>query len=493
MEIPVIAAAATDLASALDGVGACAADFYNPPCVSHQPITRAATSLLHRNLKRFYAAAARGEGCYIIDDQGRRWLDFAGSAAVNFIGHGSQRVAEAIARQLSSLEFAHSSQFTTDVAEDLAAELLEFAGPAFAGGRVFFTSGGSEAVETALKLARQYHVESGQPKRFQIISRHQSYHGATLGALAASGNRRRRKIYLPLVREGDAFPHIGTPYCYRCPYRCQDCAAKYAKELELAVVESHGAAAAFIAEPVSGATLGAAVPPEDYWRRVREICDSAGLLLIADEVMTGCGRTGANLALDHWDVTADIVVLAKGLSSGYLPLGAVIANSRVVAALESGSGAILHGFTYNAHPVCVAAGREVLRIIREQDLAQRASQSHGGPGAVMAHHLPQLLRCHSVGDVRGIGLLWGVEFVADRETRAPFPPEIEFADRVAAAAARRGILTYPMQGCADGASGDHLLIAPPAIITADQIEDAVNRLQAAIVETETETRKESGS
>jgi len=458
--------------------------------VSQQPIASAVSSLLYRNLKASYPTAERAEGCYIFDSQGRRYLDFSGSAAVSFIGHGSKRVAEAIQRQLSRLEFAHTSQFTTDIAERFAADLLEFAGPAYRGGRVFFTSGGSEAVETALKLARQYQVEIGQPNRFQIISRHQSYHGATLGALAVSGNRRRRKIYLPLVREADVFPHIGIPYCYRCPYRCQDCASKYAKELELAVVESRGAAAAFIAEPVSGATLGAAVPPQDYWRRVREICDNAGLLLIADEVMTGCGRTGANLALGHWEVAADILVLAKGLSSGYLPLGAVIVNARVASALEQGSGTLVHGFTYNAHPVAVAAGMEVLSIIREQALVQQASPSHGGPGAAMAHHLPQLLRCSSVGDVRGIGLLWGVEFVADRETRAAFAPEKQFASRVAARARQRDILTYPMQGCVDGASGDHLLIAPPAIITAAEIEHAVKELQSAIIETETEVKKE---
>jgi len=271
----------------------------------------------------------RGEGVYVWDAEGKRYLDFAGSAAVNFIGHGVTEVSASMAEQAAQLEFVHSSQFTTPVAEEYAQELLEFAGENFRGGSVYFTCGGSESVETALKLARQYQVEIGETRRYRILSREQSYHGSTLGALAVSGNKRRREIYLPMVLE---FAHLGFPYCYRCSYDCtdgcQNCGQQYAEELERAIKASNGEAAAFILEPVSGATLGAVVPPDGYLKNVAEICGRHGVLLIADEVMTGMGRTGRNFAVEHWDVAPDILVSAKGLSSGYAPLGAVIASQK---------------------------------------------------------------------------------------------------------------------------------------------------------------------
>ncbi len=422
---------------------------------------------------------------YLWDTRGRRYLDFAGSAAVNFIGHGVREVGRAMARQAARLEFVHSSQFITPLAEEFAREVLEFAGPRFRGGRVYFCCGGSEAVETALKLARQYQVEVGEEQRFRIFSRRQSYHGATLGALAVSGNRRRRDLYLRMVRQARSYEHVSFPYCYRCKYQCRSCARQYAAELERSIAASHGTGAAFICEPLSGATLGAAVPPAAYLRRISEICFREGLLLIADEVMTGFGRTGRNFAVDHWRVHPDILVCGKGIASGYAPLGAVIVNRKVSDAIARGSGAVVHGFTYNAHPVALAAGRVVLQRIRAQRLVEAADPDRSPSAAAQLERgLESLRECRSVGDVRGLGLLWGVEFVADKAGKQPFPAAQNFAGRVARAAAARGLMVYPMQGCVNGIAGDHLLLAPPAIITRQQILWAVDQLRGAIEEAE---------
>lgn len=433
--------------------------------------------VLHRLFRKQYPLAVRGEGVHLWDETGKRYVDFSGSAAVNLIGHGEASVWKAVAEQARKLEFVHSSQFTTAVAEEFAAELLAYAGKRFAGGQVFFTCGGSEAVETALKLARQYQVEAGQPKRYRILSRQQAYHGATLGALAASGNKRRREIYLPLVREGDAFLHVGMPYCFRCPYKCNECGAKYAKEFELALGESRGTVAAFIAEPMSGATLGAVAPPKGYFERVSELCHSQGIVFIADEVMTGCGRTGRNLAIEHFGGEPDIVVLAKGLTSGYLPLGAVLATRGIVEAIERGSGALAHGFTYNGHPLAVRAAQAVFAILRKKELGSRAATLE----KTMRGELEKLQKhCRSIGDVRGKGLLWGVEFVQERRGNVPYAPDRTFAARVGAECMRRGVLVYPMQGCVDGISGDHLLLAPPAVISKKQIAECCEALTEAV-------------
>jgi adenosylmethionine-8-amino-7-oxononanoate aminotransferase len=451
--------------------------------VAQTPVhTRSA--VLRRSFRKEFPAAVRGEGVYIWDADGNRYLDLAGSAAVNFIGHGVAEISAAMAEQAARLEFVHTSQFTTPMAEGYAEELLAFAGDHFRDGAVYFTCGGSESVETALKLARQYQVEIGQPRRHQILSRHQSYHGATLGALSVSGNKRRREMYLPMVRE---FPHIGMPYCYRCSFDCTDgcrnCGQQYAAELERAIETGNGEAAAFIFEPVSGATLGAVVPPPGYLESIAEICRRHDVLLIADEVMTGMGRTGRNFAVEHWDVKPDILVTAKGLASGYAPLGAVIATRKIVDAIAGGSGAFLHGFTYNAHPISLAAGRAVLHRLQSQKLVAAADSSRANtPASHFRDALQSLIGQESVGDVRGIGLLWAVEFVADKSSKRPFPAEHNFAGRVAAAALKCGLLVYPMQGSVDGTAGDHLLLAPPAVITMEQIRWSIDQLSAAIAE-----------
>ena len=442
------------------------------------------SAVFRRSFHRDFPSAVRGEGVFLWDGEGKKYLDLAGSAAVNFIGHGVPEIAAAMAEQAARLEFAHSSQFTTPVAEDFADQLLAFAGEHFRGGSVYFTSGGSEAMETALKLARQYQVETGQPRRFQVLSRAQSYHGATLGALAVSGNKRRRDLYLPMIRE---FAHLSPPYPYRCRFDCRDgctsCAPKYAAELERAIAASNGEAAAFLFEPVSGATLGAVVPPPGYLESVAEICRRHDVLLIADEVMTGMGRTGRNFAVAHWGVRPDIVVTAKGLSSGYAPLGAVIASKRVVDAVASRSGAFVHGFTYNAHPVALAAARAVLRYLQAGKLTEAADEDRArSPAAHLRHGLETVRSLDCVGDLRGIGLLRAVEFVADKATKRPLPPAEGFSAKVGAAAMKRGLLVYPMQGSVDGDRGDHILLAPPAVISPEQIDWAVEQLLAAIRE-----------
>jgi adenosylmethionine-8-amino-7-oxononanoate aminotransferase len=362
--------------------------------------------------------------------------------------------------------------------------LLAFAGENFRGGAVYFCSGGSEAVETAMKLARQYQVEIGQDQRSQIISRNQSYHGATLGAVAISRNKRRREIYRPMLRE---FATVDAPYCYRCVHDCTDgcydCGQRYAAEVEQAIADSHGKVAAVILEPVSGATLGAVVPPKGYLETIAKICNKNQVLLVADEVMTGMGRTGRNFAVEHWGVAPDILVTAKGRSSGYVPLGAVIMSKKVVDAIASGSGSFMHGFTYSSHPISLAAGRAVLKYISEHKLVEAADSDRPGTIArTLKENLAQLRMLNHVGEVRGLGLLWAIEFVSDTESRDSFPAEVNFSGQVAQAATERGLLVYPVQGCADGDCGDHVLIAPPAVISSDQVSWACEQLAAAIEE-----------
>jgi adenosylmethionine-8-amino-7-oxononanoate aminotransferase len=445
---------------------------------------RTDSALLRRSFRKSLPSAVRGEGAYLWDAAGKQYLDFSGSAAVNFIGHGVTEIVTAMTEQARCLEFVHGSQFTTPISEQYAAELLQFAGENFRGGAVYFCSGGSEAVEAALKLGRQYQVEIGERQRSQIVSRNQSYHGATLGAVAVSRNKRRRDIYRPMLRE---FATVSAPYCYRCAYDCSDgcfnCGQEYAAEIEQAIGDSDDAVAAVILEPVSGATLGAVVPPKGYLEKVAEICHRKQVLLIADEVMSGMGRSGRNFAVDHWSVTPDILVAAKGLSSGYAPLGALIISKKVVDVIASGSGSFIHGFTYSSHPISLAAGRAVLNQIVQRGLVETAdSETDGSVANTLRENLGRMLDLNAVGDVRGIGLLWAVEFVSNRATKAPFPAQANFCGRVAQSAIGRGLLVYPVQGCVDGDLGDHILIAPPAVISSDQIKWACGQLGAAIEE-----------
>jgi adenosylmethionine-8-amino-7-oxononanoate aminotransferase len=420
-----------------------------------------------RNFLKRYPDATRGEGCFVYTEDGRRFLDASGGAAVVTIGHGVKEVAVAMAEQASRLAYVHSSQFHTEVAEKLARRILALAPERMREqGRVYFTSGGSEATDTALKLARQYWLERGESKRFRVISRLQSYHGSTLGALSVSGNVRRREPFAPMLPE---WGHIPPCYCYRCPYglRYPECNVECAVELNR-ILERDGSddVAAFIFEPVVGATLGAVPPPDGYVQRIAEICRQHGILLIADEVMTGMGRTGKPFAVEHWGATPDMILVGKGIASGYAPLGAVIVAGNVAETISKGSGTFLHGFTYNAHPVATAAGNAVLDYIERENLFARVNVAE----REMRAALEPLKKFSVVGDVRGIGLLWGIEFVQDAKTREPFPHDARIASRVHDDLLEEGIMTYPIQGCVDGLRGDHILLAPPFTITSSMIQ-----------------------
>ncbi|HEV2386614.1 MAG TPA: aspartate aminotransferase family protein [Candidatus Acidoferrales bacterium] len=439
----------------------------------------AARSLFPRNFHKPYPFAARGEGCWLFTSEGKKLLDAAGSGAVVSIGHGVEEIGRAMAQQARQLGFVHSTQFHNQAAEELAERLLALAPARFrSGGRVFLTSGGSEATETALKLCRQYWLERGEPRRTKVVSRWQSYHGTTLGALAVSGNVGRRKPYLPLLAD---WGHIPPCYCYRCPLELSfpQCDLACAAELENRIAgDERGTVAGFIFEPVVGATLGGVAPAPGYLERIDGICRRHDVLLIADEVITGIGRLGTNFGVDRWGIEPDLITVGKGVGSGYAPLGAVLASGRVVEAIARGSGKFVHGFTYNAHPVSAAAGVAVLNYLERLRLIDRVLNA----GAELARALEGLkARFPIIGDVRGSGLLFGIELVRDRDTRAPFPPDLRMADRVYQAAFEAGVLTYPVQGCVDGERGDHLMLAPPFVISEAEIEALIAGLETAFV------------
>jgi adenosylmethionine-8-amino-7-oxononanoate aminotransferase len=341
---------------------------------------------------------------------------------------------------------------------------------------VYFTSGGSEATETAIKLARQYFLEVNQPARYRIISRRQSYHGSTLGAMSVSGNLARRTPYGPMLAE---WGHIAPCFCYHCPFdlKYPECGLACADDLDVVLKKSGSAdVAAFLFEPVVGATLGASVPPEGYARRISDICNAHGILLIADEVMSGMGRTGKPFAIQHWNVEPDIILAGKGIASGYAPLGAVLVSNKLATAFESGSGAFQHGFTFQAHPISTAAGNAVLDYIESCHLFGQVA-----PAAEKLRCALKPLQAHPhVGDIRGLGLLIGIEFVEDKTTRDPFAKSDQIAERIRQAAMDEGVLTYPTQGCVDGIVGDHILLAPPFILNSNEIIMIASALQKAL-------------
>jgi adenosylmethionine-8-amino-7-oxononanoate aminotransferase len=439
-------------------------------------VTKAAdlSSLFPRDFRKVYPLAVRGEGCYLYDAEGRRYLDACGGAAVVTIGHGVREVIEGIAQQMLRLAYAHTSQFFTPVAEELARVLAEkFPGPRQQV-RVHFTSGGSEATETALKIARAYWLARGEPKRWKIISRWVSYHGATLGALGVSGNRQRRAAYAPLLADT---PHIAPCYCYRCPFEktfpaCQlACAHELAQAIEQAGPET---VAGFICEPIVGASSGA-VPPDGYLQMVREVCERYDILFIADEVMTGAGRTGKYFAVEHWGVVPDMILVGKGLASGYAPLGAVLAGEKVWQPLAAAAGKLDHGFTYQCHPPALAAGLAVQKHLDKHNLVARARAT----GDLLGERLATLFAEPGVGDVRGRGMLWTIEFAQEKSTRKPYPPERTVSQRIYESLNARGVLVYPMRGAAGDGQGDHILIAPPYVITNEQVEALTQALTAA--------------
>jgi adenosylmethionine-8-amino-7-oxononanoate aminotransferase len=382
-----------------------------------------------------------------------------------------------MAEQSDRIAFAHTTQFHSESAEKLAARVLAIAPRNFQnGGRVYFTSGGSEATETAIKLVRQYFLESKQPSRFRIVSRRQSYHGSTLGAMSVSGNVGRRAPYAPMIPE---WGHVAPCFCYHCPFgkTYPECNLACADDLEAFLLANDASTiAAFIFEPVVGATLGAVPAVDGYTARIADICRKHGILLIADEVMSGMGRTGKPFASQHWGLEPDIILTGKGIASGYAPLGAVLVAPHVVEAYEKGTAAFMHGFTYQAHPVATAAGNAVFDYLETHKLFDRVAPV----GETLRKALSAIESHPNVGQVRGLGLLQGVEFVKNKSTRDPFPKESAIAEKIRQAALEKNVLTYPSQGAVDGSRGDHVLLAPPFTINPQECQLIADALQYAL-------------
>ncbi|MGH6790896.1 MAG: aspartate aminotransferase family protein [Pseudolabrys sp.] len=434
------------------------------------------THVLHRSIAHNYPTAVSGKGIYIRDQNGKEYLDASGGAAVSCLGHSHPEILDAMRAQLDKLEYAHTSFFTTQVAEELADDLAAHAPDGI--GHVFYVSGGSEAIEAALKLARQYFVEIGEPQRKYLIARRQSYHGITLGALAIGGRPWQRKQFAPLLIETH---HVSPVYEYR-ERRADETPRAYgerlAQEIEAKINELGGEnVIAFVAETVVGATMGAVPAVPGYFKRVREICDRHGILLILDEVMCGMGRTGTLHACEQDGVNPDLIAIAKGLGGGFAPIGALLLHNNIFKALVDGSGAFQHSHTYTGHPLACAAALAVQRVMRRDNLLDNVRKQ----GAYFARRLQERFGNHPfVGDVRGRGLFQGVELVADRGSREPFDPALKLHARIKREAMARGLMVYPMGGTADGARGDHVLLAPPFIVDNAAIDTIVEKLGDAI-------------
>jgi adenosylmethionine-8-amino-7-oxononanoate aminotransferase len=431
--------------------------------------------MIHRNLRSEVPTAVAGDGPYIIDSKGKRYFDGSGGASVSCLGHSDREVTDAIKAQIEAIPYAHTGFFTTGPAEELAEHLASKAPPTL--GNCYFVSGGSEAIESALKIARQYFVERGEPERRHIIARLQSYHGNTLGALAAGGNMWRRQQYMPLLIETH---HISPCYEYRGKRADESVEAyglRVADELEAKIEElGPSTVMAFIAEPVVGATLGAVPAVPGYFKRIREICDRHGVLLILDEVMCGMGRCGTRFAFEQEGIVPDVVCMAKGLGAGYQPIGAMMVEDKIVDAIREGSGFFQHGYTYLGHAAACAGALAVQKVIDKRDLVTRVNVM----GKELRSRLEALLGNHpNVGDIRGRGLFLGIELVRDRMTKEPFDPALGMNLKLKAAAMEEGLMCYPMGGTLDGKRGDHVIVSPPYIIDESHIDEIIDKLSAA--------------
>lgn len=433
------------------------------------------SALFPRDFQRIPIRVERGDGVYLYDSQGKRYLDAAAGAAVCNLGHNHPEIVEALHLQAQRLAYAHPMTFVSLPLLELAERLVQTAPTDLT--RACFASGGSEANETAIKLARQYHVQRGHPSKYKVLARRVSYHGATLGALALSGQVGRRRAFSPLLKSS---PRIAPAYCYRCPFGKipERCALECADDLERAILEEGPEnVAAFIAEPVSGSSAPGAYPPDSYWEKIRKICDRYDVLLIVDEVMCGIGRTGRWWAIQHSGVMPDLLTTAKGLSGGYTPIGAVLVHERIYRAITETNGNFFHGFTFGGNPLSCAVAVKVLEILDREGLVARAQEQ----GEKLLAWLHEALSSHPhVGEIRGRGLLLGVEFVADRETKRPFPADLDVRGRIARAALEQGLYLYPGGGSVDGIRGDHVLIAPPLIIEDEQLAQIVEGLVRAV-------------
>ncbi len=438
-------------------------------------MTATHSHVFHRKHTFNKPTIAHGKGIYLWDTSGKQYIDASGGAVVVNVGHGVEEIADAMHQQASQVAYAHATMFTSQPLEDLADRLARHL--PLEDAQLFFMASGSEATETAMKVARQIQIARGEPSRYKIISRWGAYHGATMGALAISGKPSMRGIYAPMFTE---MPHITPPYPYRGPY-ADDlerhglwAAEALAQEIER---QRPDTVAAFIAESIGGATLGAVVPPDSYWPRIREICDHYGVLLIADEVMTGMGRTGKWFGIQHWDVIPDIMCLGKGVSGGYTPLSVTAVRGELVDLLFARTGDFNHGGTFSHQPVAAAAGLAAVRYLEDYDLIARSAKM----GVVLGEQLRAALGDHAhVGEIRGRGLMWAVEFVKDRTTREPFPSGVHLASAVFTRAFEDGLIVYAVSGCADGTNGDHVMLSPPLVVNEEQIAEIVAKLTTAI-------------
>ena len=439
-------------------------------------MAQAKSRILHRHLQQSYPVAVAGHGIYLTDADGKTYMDASGGAAVSCLGHGHPDVLAAMHAQIDKLAYAHTSFFTTEVAEELATHLVQRAPAGMS--HVYFVSGGSEAMEAALKMARQYCVEIGQPQRTDFIARRQSYHGNTLGALAIGGNQGRRAPFAPILIEAT---HVSPCYPYReqaAGETPQQYGLRLAAELEQAI-RARGAdrVIAFVAETVGGATAGVLAPVAGYFKAVREVCDRHGVLLILDEVMCGMGRTGTLHACEQDGVVPDLMAIAKGLGGGYQPIGAVLAQQRIVAAMGSGSGFFQHGHTYLGHAIACAAALAVQKVIERDGLLAQVRAR----GATLVRLLEEAFGAHPhVGDMRGRGLFHGIELVQDRTSKQPFQPAKKLHARIKKEAMARGLMVYPMGGTVDGNQGDHIVLAPPFITSETELAAIVERLRDSI-------------
>ncbi|MEJ6122183.1 aspartate aminotransferase family protein [Vibrio sp. 2-Bac 85] len=436
------------------------------------------THVFHRHCHAKLPSIASGEGVYLFDTEGKQYLDGCGGAAVSNLGHNHTAVKDAIKQQLDAIPFAHTGFFTNQVSEDLATLLTDLAPDPL--NHVYFVSGGSEAVESALKMARQYFVEIGKPQKTQFIARRQSYHGNTLGALAVGGNEWRKEPFRPLL---SSVHHISPCYAYRDQGDNEtelDYSMRVANELETKILEV-GAdnVMAFVAEPVVGATTGAVPATEGYFKRIREICDQYDVLLILDEVMCGIGRTGTFYAFEQDKIIPDLVTIAKGLGAGYQPIGAVVASSKIYDAIANGSGFFQHGHTFMAHPMACASALATINTILNEHLLDKVTEQ----GEKLKNKLEVALQpLPYVGDIRGRGLFLGVELVADKLTKTPLASSTEANKKVKNIAMQHGLMCYPMAGTIDGKQGHHILIAPPFIINDEQLDELVSKLTSALIE-----------
>jgi len=436
------------------------------------------SSILHRTLELTPPTAVGGEGNYLIDDAGKRYLDACGGAAVSCLGHDNARVREALKAELDNIAFAHSGFFTNQPSEELAQFLIDRAPKGTGLGRIMYLGSGSEAMEAALKLARQYHLERGEPQRSNIIARAPSYHGNTLGALATGGHAGRREPFQPLLMN---VSHIDAAYEYRMRREGEvgaDFALRMANLLEEEIQKlGTETVMAFVAEPVVGASLGTQPAPMGYFKRIREICDTYGILFIADEVMCGMGRTGSLFALEQEGVAADITTLAKGLGAGYQPIAAVMAAENVIRNIKEGSGTLWNGHTYMSHAIATAGALAVQQVIEEENLLSNVRTR----GEQLREGLQTRLGQNpNVGDIRGRGLFWTAELVQDRVTKQPFDATLGLAPKIQKTALDLGLMCYPSQGCADGTQGDHVLLAPAYTSTREEIETICDLITQAI-------------